>query len=109
MSDPNHSPHAPASQDYWVNGTILSLYEGFCKSFLRRFPHQSDEETLLLGSFMDRLGEIYLGQGPNIDYTALNRERWKFLCEAGQKLLEHRFPVVSQKTHVSRNAPRARA
>jgi hypothetical protein len=88
------APHFPAGQDFRVHGTIASLYGGFCKSFLEKLPHQPEDHTLLLKSFLDRLVEIYLGQPPTIEYSALNRERWKFLIDAGQRLLEYQFPAV---------------
>jgi hypothetical protein len=92
-----HWPHAPAGPDYWVHRTILALYGGFCKSFLEKFPRQPDEHTLLLKSFLDRVVENHLGQTPTIEYSALNRDRWKFLIDAGERLLDYQFPMLPQE------------
>jgi hypothetical protein len=87
-------PHIAADEDFRVHQTILALYRGFCRSFLKIFPHQPQEQTLLLKWFLDRIVEKHLCQTPPIEYSALNRERWRFLIDAGEKLLEDQFPVV---------------
>jgi hypothetical protein len=87
-------PHIPSREDSWVHGTILGLYDGFCQSFLEKFPNEPDEQPLLLTSFLDRVVENHLGQTPGIEYSALNCERWKFLIDAGERLLELQFPVT---------------
>jgi len=99
-------PSTPASHDYRVHGAILSLYRGYCKAFLNRFPHQAEEQTILLASFLDRVVENNLGQAPSIEYTALNREHWQSLVAAGQRLLEHQFPVVPPTSPFQAPPPR---
>jgi hypothetical protein len=51
----------------------------------------------LLKWFLDRIVEKHLCQTPPIEYSALNRERWRFLINAGEKLLEEQFPVHPPK------------
>lgn len=87
-------PHIAAEDDFRINQTILALYRGFCRSFLKSFPHQPQEQTLLLKWFFDRIVEKQLGQTPPIEYSALNLERWRFLIDAGKRLLEAQFPVI---------------
>jgi hypothetical protein len=87
-------PHMPTAEDFRVHQTVLALYRGFCLSFLKVFPHQPQEQTLLLKWFLDRIVEKHLSQTPPIEYSALNRERWRFLINAGEKLLEDQFPVA---------------
>lgn len=87
-------PPIPSEEDRRVPQTILALYRGFCGSFLRSFPHHPPGHALMLKSFLDRIVEKHLGQAPPIEYGALNRDRWKFLIDAGERLLQVEFPVI---------------
>jgi hypothetical protein len=98
-------PHNVSNEDYWVHGTIRGLYRAFCEPFLKQFPHQPEERTLWLTSFLDRIVENQLGQPLSIEYSALNRERWQILIEAGDKLLEYQFPVIHSHFFPELRAP----
>jgi hypothetical protein len=98
-------PHIAAEEDFRIHQTILALYRGFCRAFLKDYPHQPQEQTLLLKWFLDRIVEKHLGQTPPIEYSALNLERWRFLIDAGEGLLEVQFPVIPPRFPLQTPAP----